>query len=141
VIKDERFTADTDTDLDAKIWAVRKALNKNDLVYVHIKAPDICSHDRQPLAKRDFLQRIDQSLKPLLESGATIAVAADHTTDSSTGSHSADPVPALIYHPGAGPRADPVKFGETSCSEGNMGRQLSKEFLSQVITTMKSAAG
>ena len=140
VITDERFTADTDTDLDAKIWAVRKALNKNDLVYVHIKAPDICSHDRQPLAKRDFLQRIDQSLKPLLESGATIAVAADHTTDSNTGSHSADPVPALIYHPGAGGRVDSVKFGETSCSEGNLGRQLSKEFLSQVVTTMKSAA-
>ncbi len=140
VITDERFTADIDTDLDAKIWAVRKALNKNDLVFVHIKAPDIYSHDRQPLAKRDFLQRIDQSLKPLLESGATIAVAADHTTDSNTGSHSADPVPALIYHPGAGGRADPVKFGETSCSGGNLGRQLSKEFLFQVVTTMKSAA-
>ena len=141
VIRDDRFTAGLDTDLDAKIWAVRQALNENDLVYVHIKAPDICSHDRQPLAKRDFLQRIDLSLKPLLESGATIAIAADHTTDSNTGSHSADPVPALIYQPGAGRQAGPVKFGETACSKGNMGRQLSKEFLSQVVTTMKLAAG
>jgi len=139
VIRDERFTASIDTDLDAKIAAVKKALDTNDLVYVHIKAPDICSHDRQPLAKRDFLQRIDRSLKPLLELGATIAVAADHTTDSNTGSHSADPVPALIYQPGANRQAEPVKFGETSCRGGNMGRQLSKEFLSQVVATMKSA--
>ena len=138
VIRNKRFTATIDTDLEAKIAAVKDALKNNDLVYVHVKAPDICSHDRQPLAKRDFLQRLDQALQPLLESGATIAVAADHTTDSNTGSHSADPVPALIYQAGSKQPVRSLKFGESACSEGNMGRQLSNEFLSRVLLTMDS---
>ncbi|MGB7450772.1 MAG: hypothetical protein WBM36_01440 [Lysobacterales bacterium] len=137
-IKDKRFTATIDTDLDAKIAAVKDALSNNDLVYVHVKAPDICSHDRQPLAKRDFLQKLDRALKPLLGVGATIAVAADHTTNSNTGSHSAEPVPALIYQPGTGRPVKSLKFGETTCSEGNMDRQLSNEFLSRVLNAMDS---
>lgn len=138
IIRDERFTANIDTDLDAKVAAMTEALSKNDLVYLHIKAPDICSHDRQPLEKRDFLQRLDQALKPLPGLGVTVAVAADHTTDSNTGSHTADPVPALIYRPHVSRRAKPVKFGESSCSKGNMGRKLSTEFLSRVLTAMNS---
>ncbi|MDX2428213.1 MAG: 2,3-bisphosphoglycerate-independent phosphoglycerate mutase [Xanthomonadales bacterium] len=137
-IEDARFTAAIDTDLDAKIAAVKEALSSHDLVFIHVKAPDICSHDRKPLAKRDFLQRLDQALEPLLGMGATIAVASDHTTNSNTGSHSADPVPALIYQPGIDKPGKPVKFGEASCSEGNMKRQLSNDFLSRVLRTMAS---
>ena len=132
-IRDARFTATVDTDLNAKIEAARKALGSHDVVYVHVKAPDICSHDCQPLEKRDFLERLDQALEPLKRMGAVIALAADHTTNSNTGSHSADPVPALIYQADAGRSAASVKFGETSCREGNMERQLSTEFLSRVL--------
>ncbi|MDH4018239.1 MAG: 2,3-bisphosphoglycerate-independent phosphoglycerate mutase [Xanthomonadales bacterium] len=135
-IEDARFTAAMDTDLDAKITAVKEALKSHDLVFIHVKAPDICSHDRKPLAKRDFLQRIDQALKPLLKVKATIAVASDHTTNSNTGSHSADPVPALIYQSGVDKPGKPVKFGEASCSEGSMERQLSNDFLSKVLRIM-----
>jgi len=137
-IKDPRFTANIDTDLDAKIEAVTSALKKHDMVFVHVKAPDICSHDIQPLAKRDFLQRLDLALEPLLDAGATIAVAADHTTDSNLGAHTADPVPALIYTPGSGSEAKKVKFGEKECRKGSMGRQLSNEFLSQVLGIMQA---
>jgi len=135
-IADPRFTATTDTDLDAKMAAVGSALQDHDMVFIHVKAPDICSHDRQPLAKRDFLQRLDASLEPLLDTGAVIAVAADHTTNSNTGFHTADPVPALIYKPGSDEPAAPVKFGETACRQGNMDRQLSNEFLLRVLHTM-----
>jgi len=135
-IKDKRFTADIDTDLDAKIAAVKVALSHYDVVFVHVKAPDICSHDRLPLAKRDFLERLDVALKPLLSMGVTIALAADHTTDSNTGSHSAEPVPALIFQAQAGSPVKPVKFGETSCKAGNMDRQPSTEFLSRVLRVM-----
>ena len=135
-ITDDRFTADIDTDIDAKIAAVKVALGNHDIVFVHVKAPDICSHDRQPLAKRDFLQRLDLALKPLLSMGVTIALAADHTTDSNTGAHSADPVPALIFQPGAGSPVKQVKFGETKCKDGNMDRQSSHEFLSRVLRVM-----
>ncbi len=90
----------------------------------------------KPLAKRDFLERLDKALEPLLDAGVVIAVGADHTTNSNTGAHSAEPVPALINQPGADPDFEPVKFGEVSCAEGNMERQISHEFLLRVLHTM-----
>lgn len=135
-IVDSRFTATVNTDLHAKVAAVVSALHDHDMVFVHVKAPDICSHDLQPLVKRDFLQHLDESLQPLLETGAVIAVAADHTTNSNTGFHTADPVPALICKLKPGDAGAPVKFGESQCRQGNMERQLSGEFLSQVLKKM-----
>jgi 2,3-bisphosphoglycerate-independent phosphoglycerate mutase len=140
-VSDPRFTATIDTDLNAKIASVRTALQDHDLVILHVKAPDICSHDRKPLAKRDFLQLLDEALAPLLESEAIIAIAADHTTDSNSGFHTADPVPALISQPGLDQTLSPVKFapvkfGEAACRQGNMPRQLSNEFLMRLIRTM-----
>ena len=135
-ITDPRFTATVDTDLNAKVAAVETALQDHDMVFIHVKAPDICSHDRQPLAKRDFLQRLDKALEPLLDIGSIIAVAADHSTNSNTGFHTADPVPALISQPGSGQSGAPVNFGETACAQGNMDRQLSHDFLLKVLRTM-----
>ena len=135
-ITDSRFTATVDTDLHAKVAAVGTALRDHDMVFMHVKAPDICSHDRQPLAKRDFLQRLDQALEPLLNTGSIIAVAADHSTDSNTGFHTADPVPALISQPGSRQFGGPVNFGEAACAQGNMDRQLSHDFLLRVLRTM-----
>jgi 2,3-bisphosphoglycerate-independent phosphoglycerate mutase len=134
-VTDARFTAALDTDLEAKVAAATAALADHDLVFLHVKAPDICSHDRQPEAKRDFLQRLDKVLEPWLTSPAIIALAADHTTDSNKGSHTADPVPALIFEPGA-VRAEPIKFGEATCRQGNMARQSSHEFLLEVLSRM-----
>jgi 2,3-bisphosphoglycerate-independent phosphoglycerate mutase len=111
------------------------------MVYLHVKAPDICSHDQHPRAKRDFLQRLDAALAPLLETEAIIAIAADHTTDSNSGFHTADPVPALISQAGSGQSSSPVnftpvKFGEAACRQGNTPRQLSNDFLLKLIHAM-----
>ncbi len=140
-ISDPRFTADLDTDLDAKVEAVRLALQDHDMVYLHVKAPDICSHDCNPLAKRDFLQQLDKALAPLLDTQAIIAIAADHTTDSNSGFHTADPVPVLISQLESVPSSvqvkfAPVKFGESACRQGTMPRQLSNEFLLNLIQRM-----
>jgi 2,3-bisphosphoglycerate-independent phosphoglycerate mutase len=136
VIVDSRFTATFETDVQAKIETAISALRDHDMVFVHFKAPDICSHDLKPLAKRDFLQRIDAAMQPLLEAGVVIAIGADHTTDSNTGFHTAEPVPALICPAYPGQCAETVKFGESLCRQGNMDRQLSCEFLLRVLDTM-----
>jgi 2,3-bisphosphoglycerate-independent phosphoglycerate mutase len=133
-ITDPLFTATVNTNLHAKISAANSALEHHDIVFVHVKAPDICAHDRQPTLKRDFLQRMDEAMEPLLGSGAVIAVTADHTTDSNTGFHTADPVPSLIYNPENTRSFTPVKYGESQCGQGNLGRVLSSEFLSRVLT-------
>jgi 2,3-bisphosphoglycerate-independent phosphoglycerate mutase len=133
---DPRFTAAFDTDLDAKMSAVVAALEDHEMVYLHVKAPDICSHDRQPSAKRDFLERLDEAMKALLPTGAIIALAADHTTDSNTGFHTADPIPALFCLPGTSHIEEEVNFGESACRNGNMERQTSEQFLLRVIQAM-----
>jgi 2,3-bisphosphoglycerate-independent phosphoglycerate mutase len=135
-ISDPRFTAGMDTDLHAKIAAVRLALQDHEMVCLHVKAPDICAHDRKPLAKRDFLQRLDEALEPLLETDVIIALSADHTTDSNSGFHTADPVPTLVNQTRSGQPASAVNFGEAACRRGNMPRQLSSQFLLRLIEMM-----
>jgi 2,3-bisphosphoglycerate-independent phosphoglycerate mutase len=133
---DPRFTATVDTDLDAKMEAAVRALEHHDIVYIHVKAPDICAHDFQPGKKRDVLARLDRTLQVLEKAGCVIALSADHSTDSNTGFHTADPVPALIYNPLFESRSDPVNFGESACREGNMPRQNGSQFLQEVVRTM-----
>ncbi len=135
VIDDARFTADLDTDLDAKVRVTLDELQHAGLVFVHVKAPDICAHDRDPVAKRDLLSRIDQSLGSLVGEPVGIAVAADHTTDSNTGRHTADPVPAFMCAAGSevGEACVSIKFGETACRNGNLPRVDSHGFLQSFL--------
>ena len=133
VVQDARVTGSTATDLEAKVAATLRALHNSDIVFTHVKAPDICAHDREPIAKRDFLERLDAALAPLAGQPSVIALAADHTTDSNTGFHTADPVPALLHVPGRGDRHKAVKFGESACREGNLPRQVSYNFLLEFI--------
>jgi len=135
---DPRFTAAANSDLLAKMETAVAALENHDLVYVHIKAPDLFAHDHQPENKRDFLELCDEALEIPEQAGVMIAVAADHSTDSNSGAHTADPVPALLYDPssrGSGNPA-PVNFGEKACSEGNMPRQNSHQFLQRLLELM-----
>ncbi|HET6564148.1 MAG TPA: 2,3-bisphosphoglycerate-independent phosphoglycerate mutase [Xanthomonadales bacterium] len=136
-IRDPRFTAKRNTDIDAKIEAAIRALQGHDMVFVHFKAPDLCAHDQEPLAKMEILQRFDAALAPLLEQAVVIACAADHSTDSNTGKHTADPVPSLLYTPDRDLSVNGVKFGESACRAGNMERQNSGAFLRRVLQQMQ----
>ena len=137
-VESPAFTASLDTDLDRKVRAALAALQEHDMVYVHIKAPDLCAHDRQPAAKRDFLERLDRALAPLTHAGVVVALSSDHTTDSNTGAHTADPVPSLVFDPAAAPAeiGTDVKFGETACRNGTLPRQRSHELLGCVLERM-----
>lgn len=120
-VSDPRFTSLADTDLAAKAAAVEAALEDHDLVFLHLKAPDICSHDHDAEAKRRFLERADHALAPLLARELAIAVTADHSTDTLTGRHTGDPVPTLFTVPGG--RRDTVsEYGERHCMQGGLGR-------------------
>ena len=136
------FTASVDTDLGGKVAAALRALATHDIVYVHVKGPDLCAHDRLPLAKRDFLERLDLALAPLLAAGIIVAMTSDHTTDSNLGWHTGDPVPSLIFAPSRQPSAlaasppTAPSFGESLCRQGNLPRQRSHQFLRRVLAAM-----
>jgi len=137
-VENPAFTAALDTDLDGKVEAALAALRDSDMVYVHIKAPDLCAHDRHPVAKRDFLERLDRALAPMTTAGVVLALSSDHTTDSNTGAHTADPVPSLLFDPSTAPSAigTVVRFGETACRNGTLPRQRSHELLGRVLEHM-----
>lgn len=141
VIRKKEFTADAETDLPGKMDAALQALERHDLVYVHVKATDLFAHDRDAVGKKEFLERIDMALEVLEKSGAVIALSADHSTNSNTGAHTSDPVPALIYDPSArdGTKGTEVKFGESACSKGLMARQEGHEFLVRLLDLIQAS--
>jgi len=138
VISQTGFTADAHTDLQEKMDAAVAAFERHDLVYIHIKAPDLFAHDRDPGGKMGFLERIDSAVRTLEQAGLMIVLSADHSTDSNTGAHTADPVPALLYDPLAFKEgaAREVKFGERACASGNMPRQTGHSLLLRLLDRM-----
>ena len=133
--EDRRFTGTTNTDLHAKVATVLKALDKHDLVYLHIKATDITSHDMDPNGKREMLLKIDDAISPLINDELIIGISADHSTDSNTGRHTGDPIPSLIYNPLG--RIDACKeFNEAECARGSLGRINSFGYLLTFLDQM-----
>jgi 2,3-bisphosphoglycerate-independent phosphoglycerate mutase len=133
--RDPAFTALPDTDLMKKVETTRLALQDHDLVFLHIKGPDIHAHDLDPLAKRDLIGRIDDAIAPLLDDSLVIGITGDHCTDSNSGRHSGDPMPGLIYGPQC--RIDNCQaFGERSCAGGGLNRINSSGFLLTLLDQM-----
>lgn len=126
------FTGLVDSDVQAKVAAAREALENHDIVWLHYKGTDIASHDMQPLIKRDCIERVDAALRPFVGQDIVIAVTADHTTNSATGSHTAHPVPALLRAP-EGQRDAVTAFDEAVCRDGDLGRMRSAAFFRCVL--------
>ena len=135
VITEPRFTSLTDTDLGAKVDAVRSALTNHDLAVLHIKGTDICAHDRDPEGKRRFLEKIDEAIVPLLAEDLVIALTGDHCTDSNTGVHINDPVPSLLFT-GDGASDTCRAFGESQSALGGLGQISGATFLMSLLDAM-----
>jgi len=94
-----------DTDFEAKTNAGIEAFkNGADLVYLHFEAPDECGHRGEAENKVKAIELIDsRSLKLLLDyfencgDDYRILIMPDHPTPLSTKTHSADPVPYLLF--------------------------------------------
>ena len=135
VITDTRFTAGISTDLDAKVNAALIALESHDFVFVHIKGTDVASHDLNPKAKKQLIEDIDAAIAPLLSKDLVIGVTGDHSTDSNSGRHTGDPVPALLSGPGM--RRDSVsEFSESACFPGGLGHLQATSFLCACLDLM-----
>lgn len=84
--------------------AIREFRDGKDFVYLHLEGPDECSHQGDMQGKITCLQDIDQKvLRPIVEAlrkdGEAFRVleVPDHRTPLAIRTHSATPVPFVIY--------------------------------------------
>jgi len=91
-----------DTNYSGKGRAACEALDRMDMVVVHVEAPDEAGHNADPQAKKLAVERIDQEIVAPVVAKLEglgqwrIMVLPDHATPISVRSHTADPVPFVI---------------------------------------------
>lgn len=112
----EGATGYIDTNFEGKTAAAIAELRRGqDFVYVHLEAPDECGHRGEAENKVKAIEEIDRRvLAPLLEAmkgmgDFRIMVLPDHPTPLTIRTHTAAPVPYLLYASdgSAGPGASP----------------------------------
>ncbi|MFQ5405901.1 MAG: 2,3-bisphosphoglycerate-independent phosphoglycerate mutase [Candidatus Micrarchaeia archaeon] len=128
-------TGTPDTNVEAKVSAALTALDKHDFVFLHLKGADAAAEDGNGEAKKEFIEKADAALWPLLKLKNTIVcVTADHSTPCALKMHSGDPSPILFYGQGIRTDGSPVKkFGERQCAKGDVGRVFGKDLISELL--------
>ncbi len=95
-----------DTDYEGKARAAVKALAEDgyDLVYVHVEAPDEMGHQGSAEKKVRAIEYLDQRVIRLIQEGLEAAgidhrmlIMPDHPTPIRVRTHTASPVPYLLY--------------------------------------------
>lgn len=93
-----------DTNFDGKKDATLKEFEKGaDLVYLHIEAPDECGHRFETENKVKSIELIDSLVLGPIVKGLKkyddfrILIMPDHPTPLDIGTHTAEPVPFMIY--------------------------------------------
>lgn len=114
-----------DTNFEGKAQAAIEALKTDDFVYLHVEASDEAGHDGSIQLKLQTITDLDHRLvRPILEAtegqALSIALLPDHPTPCRLRTHTAEPIPFCIWHPGIEP--DSVQtFGERAAKEGAYG--------------------
>ncbi|MFZ3090741.1 MAG: cofactor-independent phosphoglycerate mutase [Nitrospirota bacterium] len=114
-----------DTNYKGKAEYALNELKKKDIVYVHVEAPDEASHNGDMAGKIKAIEDFDNLvvgtvMKGIKEFGDyKIMVLCDHRTPLSTKTHTADPVPVLIFNSKKQGKVDGA-FDEATCEKGRM---------------------
>jgi 2,3-bisphosphoglycerate-independent phosphoglycerate mutase len=99
-----------DSDNAAQIAGALDALKKNDLVVVHIEAPDEAGHSGSIEGKVKAIEKIDKEVVGLIrryKGDIRVLVMPDHPTPITVRTHTPEPVPFLIR--GKGVKASGAK--------------------------------
>ena len=136
----EGATGYIDTNFEGKAECALKELETNDLVYIHIEAPDECGHRDEPENKVRSIELIDERVLSILLKGLEkyddykIMILPDHPTPIVTKTHARDAVPYMIYHKSA-PKAGVETIKEdTSKATGNFienGATIMRKFIEE----------
>lgn len=127
------------TNYEGKAEAAIEALRTNDFVYLHVEASDEAGHEGDVELKLKTIEYLDSRIvKPVYEAvkdweePVAIAVLPDHPTPCELRTHTAEPVPFLVYYPGIEP--DSVQtYDEVACCQGSYGLMERDEFMNEFM--------
>jgi 2,3-bisphosphoglycerate-independent phosphoglycerate mutase len=116
-----------DTNYDGKAQYALGSLRKKDFVYVHVEAPDEAGHMGDLRMKIDAIEAFDEKVVGAILEGMKefkryrVLVLPDHPTPLSVRTHTADPVPYVIYSSEDGAlSAHGSRFDEVSASRSGI---------------------
>lgn len=135
VLEVEGATGLYDTNYGNKVNALLEALKEDDFVYLHVEASDEAGHEGNIALKTRTVEDLDSKVVgPIYEAvkewnePVAIAVLPDHPTPCEHRTHTAEPVPFLIWHAGIAP--DVVEcFDEEAAKSGSYGLMKEDEFI------------
>ncbi len=140
IINVQGATGLDNTNYEGKADAALKALKNNDLVFVHVEAPDEAGHCKDFKLKVKTIEDLDKRLLGRILDGISepyaIAILPDHPTPIRIGTHSREPVPFSIASPFVKP--DGVKkFDEFSAKKGAFGLVENDYLISLLLSSGK----
>ncbi|MFC1906493.1 cofactor-independent phosphoglycerate mutase [Chloroflexota bacterium] len=96
-----------DNDYAAQAKGALEAFREHDLAVVHIEAPDEAAHSGHADEKIEAIQRVDSEvispIRSWREDDLRVLVMPDHPTPVEVRTHTADPVPFLLWGSGVTP--------------------------------------
>jgi len=132
------------TNLKGKILTAKESCRKYDFIFLHIKAADSLAEDGDYQGKKEFIEKIDESLEPFLElRDALVVVTADHSTCCSLKRHCDELIPILIYPSMLGQISEAekngvFKFSEKDCQKGKLGMFSQLDLMKKLLALYKN---
>jgi 2,3-bisphosphoglycerate-independent phosphoglycerate mutase len=106
ILKIKGVTDGPDNDNTAQVAGALDSLKTHDLVVVHIEAPDEAGHEGDISEKIEAIEKIDKDVVSRLrnyQNDLRVLIMPDHPTPIKVRTHTADPVPFLIWGIGVKP--------------------------------------
>jgi 2,3-bisphosphoglycerate-independent phosphoglycerate mutase len=139
VIKVEGATGLYTTNYEGKAAATIDALTEVDLVYLHIEASDEAGHEGDVDLKIKTIEYLDTRVVKYIvaqtaqmKDDVAIAILPDHATPCALRTHTREPVPFLIYHPGESPDGV-TEYNEKSVDKGFYGLLRGDQFMKALL--------
>ena len=108
-------------------------------MFLHVEASDEAGHEGDFELKKKTIEDLDSRIcRPIvdamkdLDELLTIAILPDHPTPCAIRTHSASPVPFLIYRPGETPD-DVTEYNEVAAVNGSYGTMSDDEFIKELL--------
>ena len=122
------------TNLKGKFLTAKKALKNYDFLFLHIKAADNLAEDGNFFGKKEFIEKLDKNLGPMIKlKNVLFIVTGDHSTSSLQKNHCKNPNPILIFGSKKNGSDASLKFSERECQKGKLGKIKQIDLMKKIL--------